>query len=1668
MGTALAFAASTVVATVVVDTTAAPLASANPAPTPGPIAVTAPGSFSGTVPLGSCFVDVRVTGGAGGHNMIGNQVSQPNANGAAARISARYAVVPGESFSGVVGGGGGQARTAGSNGGGNGGLLTGQNLHPGAGGGGWTSLQLDGTDVVVAGGGGGSGGGHSLTEGGGGDAGLPSGPGVTAGSTGVAGRDEPASNAVGGGGGGGTTASGAGGVNSGNAARNGAAGSGRTGGDAGEDATPDSGGGGGGGWFGAGGAASTVGNGGGGLTETGVTGAGGGGGSSYVAPTSPGQPGYAVSGVASTAVGKRAAAGAGANGDVLLTFVPCTYDLAVTKTVDDTSPDPGDTVTWTVTVANVGTVPMTRGDTVTLGDSLPGPGAKVVQSISRTGGSNDRGLARGPVTCGVSAGDPMPATLSCSRPYADGVASSADTGVRGLDPGEVLTVVYTQAIPSAASPATHTNTATVTDRVTTDSNDSATASITIVAGPPVATDDSANTPFNQAVTLPGAANDTPGDPGTPIQPGQTVFTSSAATNGGKTLTTAQGVWQVNPDGRVTFTPETGYSGTTPAVEYRITDSAGGTDVADLVVTVRPGPTASPDSGTTAQGVTVTLDPPVLGNDTPGLQANGAPGTFDVGSLVFVPGGTPGGTVSGDGKTLTIADQGVFTIGTAGAVSFAPAPSFTGVTTPAAYAVRDSLGNPTASTITITVDAISPTAEDDSASTPFGNPVEFSFVANDEPGAASAPIDIASGTFEASDNDAAWTISSDGKTITVPGEGAYVLGDDGRVTFTPQGGYVGTTTSVTYTVRDANGTPAKAGITVTVRPGPSAVDNEASTPQGVEVNVDVLVDDVPGVNADGTPGSWVTSSVRFVQADQPAGAVVSANGSTLTVQDEGVYTVQPNGTVTFDPDPGFRGVATPVVYTVTDTHGNDASADLTITVDPIDPVANDDAASTPLNTTVTLDGARDDAAGAPSAPLQLGLTVFPQAGQPAGAVVSANGKTLTMPDQGEYVIQADGSVEFTPVRGYTGTTTPVTYRIEDSNGTTDTAQLTVTVRRGPSASPDDARTPQNTDVVVPVLDNDSAGLAANGDQGAFVPASVVLPATGQPAGSTVAPDGKTLTVPGEGEYTVNADGTITFDPEPQFTGAASPITYSVTDEFGNDVSSTVVVTVTPIVPVATDDRAMTPYNTPVTLPGVTNDAAGATSAPLVPGRTDFPAAGQPQGSTVSADGRTVTVPGEGAWTLLADGTVLFTPADGFTGATTPVTYRIEDANGTTDTAQLTVTVRPAPKATNDAGTTPQNVDLTVAVLGNDVPGANADGTAGSWVATSVVFTSAGQPEGATVSADGKTLTVPGQGTYRVNPDGTITFDPVAAFTGTASPVTYAVIDSHGNPARATLAITVTPVVPTAADDRATTPHHTAVLIDVLGNDTAGSAAAPIDPATLRLVDPATGQPVTRVVVPGEGVWTVVDGQVRFEPEKGFSGTATPLGYVVSDANGTQVTATVTVVVGPAGSASPDKDATTPGNPVTVNVLGNDQAAPGEEMVPGSVCLLPETASGKTRSRGAQECVKSYTLDGVGTWVVNADGTITFTPVKGYTGTAEIGYTVTDTGDNVYESTISVTVKGDPDVGPSQGGNGGSPNDGGNGSFLPNTGGPQLALLVTALGLVLAGGALLLVRRRRYLA
>lgn len=180
---------------------------------------------------------------------------------------------------------------------------------------------------------------------------------------------------------------------------------------------------------------------------------------------------------------------------------------------------------------------------------------------------------------------------------------------------------------------------------------------------------------------------------------------------------------------------------------------------------------------------------------------------------------------------------------------------------------------------------------------------------------------------------------------------------------------------------------------------------------------------------------------------------------------------------------------------------------------------------------------------------------------------------------------------------------------------------------PVANPDSVSTPQFTDVTINVLVNDTDP-------------------TGQPLTVTSA----TAT---NGDVTINPDGTITYSPNRDYNGPDDSITYTITDPDGNTSTSTVTVTIVNVndLPVANDDYATTPLNTPVVIDVLGND-------------TD------PDGDVLTIVGTPTTA--DGTVALNPDGTITFTPNPGFNGAAY-INYTVSDGNGGTDPATVIVQV-----------------------------------------------------------------------------------------------------------------------------------------------------------------------------------------------------------------------------------------------------------------------------------------------------------------------------------------------------------------------------------------------------------
>jgi MYXO-CTERM domain-containing protein len=1383
-------------------------------PAPDPVTDTpGVGTYSYTTPDGVCSVSATIQGGAGG-----SAINIEGANGAGARINVTIPIVPGQKVSGVVGGSGSPSVNSvdgtgkgGSNGGGDGGTSQGTSgiYHHGAGGGGFSTLDVEDAEMVVAGGGGGSGGGHAADAGFGGDAGLPTGTGVYVAEQGQNGRDTVNGNTVGGGGAGSASGPGAGGINAdGGAQYSGQPGTDRQGGKGGNDPTPDAGGGGGGGYYPGGGGAGTVGNGNGGVTNGGIGGGGGAGGASFIAPLDPTGQGGGPTGIDSETGPKADGNQPGADGEAELDWVSCDYDLGVTKVVSPEDAPQGTDVTWTVAVKNNGPDPMTRGDLVSLVDTNAGAGTKI-QSIEVSGGTPSH-LGDGAVTCDAAVGDELPATLSCSRPFdAPDALGAPSGGQRGLNVDETLTVTYTQ---KASAVGTISNTASVVDRVTGDTNDSATAEVDVAAVPPTANDDETEGPQGAPQTADVLVNDQPGNAAVPLDASTLKLLDGNGDPVSSVTVPNEGVYTVE-NGTIVFTPEPAFIGTATPVDYRVADVNGSTAETTYTPTVTP--VAAPDTTAGPQGVPQTKD--VLAND-----AQTGDVELDPSTLTLID---SGGTAV---DTVTVPNQGVYTVED-GKVVFTPEPDFIGTTTPVRYQVDDTDGNTVESTYTPTFTPVTPSAVDDSTTGPQGAPQTADVLGNDEPGDPAVPLDETTLTLLDVNGDPTGTIN-------VPGEGVYSV-ENGTIVFTPEPAFIGTATPVDYRVADANGTRTKATYTPTVTP--VAAPDTTTGPQGVPQTKDVLANDAQTGDVELDP-----STLTLVDS---GGAAVD----TVTVPNQGVYTVE-DGKVVFTPEKQFTGTATPVRYQVDDTDGNTVESTYTPTFTPVTPGSHPDATSGPQGLPQSVDPLVNDEPGDPQVPLDpQTLTLLDDNGDPVD--------TVTVPDEGEYTIK-NGKIVFTPEPQFTGDATPVDYRVEDVNGTTTRSTYTPTFTPVvPTAAPDTSTGPQGLPQSVNPLNNDAPGipevplkpdtltlLDGDGDpvdtvtvpdegeytiedgrivftpeptfHGEATPVDYrVEDVNGTPATSTYTPtltpvvpaadpdttsgpqglpqsvdpllndaagdpavplkpetltllDGNgdpvdTVTVPDQGEYKLK-DGKIVFTPEPTFHGEATPVDYRVADENGTTTTSTYTPTVTPVVPIAKPDNSSGPIGKPQSVDPFGNDQAGVPDVPL-----DHHSLTLLDGDGNPVD--RVEIPGEGVYTV-KEGRLVFTPQRGFTGSATPVRYRIADVNGTTTASTYTPTV--LTPATKDVGKITNKNKGTV----GDPVTVDTVGQIPGLVPASVRLVG---PNGPVLR-----LSVPGEGVWTVDPEtGKVTFTPARGFEGDPTPVPMVGYLDDGTPITGRLAV-----------------------------------------------------------------------------------------------------------------------------------------------------------------------------------------------------------------------------------------------------------------------------------------
>ena len=1012
----------------------------------------------------------------------------------------------------------------------------------------------------------------------------------------------------------------------------------------------------------------------------------------------------------------------------------------------------------------------------------------------------------------------------------------------------------------------------------------------------------------------------------------------------------EGTYTIDPTtGAVTFTPEKDFVGTAKGVTVQatatVTNEAGKTstitsDASYTPTVVAAVPTAQPATSKDIQGATQTGTPTFAGTT---VQVNGQDKTITIKDNSYTLLDKDGNEVS---TTPAYAADGTTEIGTysidpaTGQVTFTPTDkSYTGQVTPVKVQAESSNGIKVDTTYTPEIVPVTPTA----------TPAETTDIqgatqtGKPEFKGGTVTVDGVEKTVEINE-DVRATFDDGSTTKTVDGVGTYTVAADGTVTFVPEKSFVGTAPAVMVVREDKNGTKASATYTPTVTP---------VTPTATPVETT----DIQGATQTGKPVFTEGDSRVPMNDDVPA--TFDDGLTTKTVDGVGTYTVAADGTVTFVPEKSFIGKAPAVTVVREDKNGTKASATYTPTVTPVTPTATPAESTGPQGLVQT--GTVTFTEGDEVAPINKdSITLLDENGQPAASVEA---KSPAGDVIGTYTVDKDtGVVTFTPTdKSYSGDVVPVKVQAADANGTT--VETTYTPKITPVVPTSEDAT--STDI----QGQTQSGKPTFTEGNPNVPIDEDTPATFE--------DGSiTKTIPGEGTYTVSPDGTVTFVPEKSFTGTGTGVTVKRVDKNGTEITAKYTPTVTPVTPTAE--------------PATSTDIQGATQTgkpeftegdSRVPMNDDVPA--------IFEDGSTTrTVDGVGTYTVAADGTVTFVPEKSFVGTAPAVTVVREDKNGTKASATYTPSVTPVTPTAE--GTT-----------STDKQGQTQSGTPTFTPGNPNVPMDDDTP--ATFEDGSITKTIPGEGTYSVAPDGTVTFVPEKSFTGEGTGVTVKRVDKNGTPVTAKYTPTVTPVTPTATPATSEAPQGVVQTGTV--TFTEGDPVAPIDKDTITLLD-ENGQPAASVDAKSPagdviGTFTVnkETGVVTFTPtNKSYSGDVVPVKVQAADANGTVAETTYTPKITP---VVPTADPATSTDIQGQTQTGKPSFTPGNPSVPMDDDVPATFEDGST----------TKVIPGEGTYTVAQDGTVTFVPEKSFTGTGT-GVTVK----RVDKNGSSVTATYTPTVTP----------------------------------------------------
>ena len=718
-------------------------------------------------------------------------------------------------------------------------------------------------------------------------------------------------------------------------------------------------------------------------------------------------------------------------------------------------------------------------------------------------------------------------------------------------------------------------------------------------------------------------------------------------------------------------------------------------------------------------------------------------------------------------------------------------------------------------------------------------------------------------------------------------------------------------------------------------------------------------------------------------DQNSGTLVVA---AIDLPSHGSLTLGSDGSFEYRPNANFHGTDT-FTYQATDTTGDESNvAQVTITVNS----AND----APV-------GAADSYTVAEDSTLSTTATdgVLANDSDLDGDTLTATLVTDTA--HGTVTLNSNGSFTYVPNADYSGTDS-FTYKISDGTEESDPTTVSLTVTAANDA---------------PVTQADGYDVDEDGTLTVALADGVL--------GNDSDVDGDTITAvlagdPTHGDVTLNSNGSFVYTPDPDFFGTDT-FTYKASDGSATSTETTVTITVEgkPDAPTASNDTYTAPNDgTSVLIDVLAND----TSAP--DGNQTLTITQVSQGSA-------------GGTVAIENNMLRYTAAEGTTGNET-ITYTITDSDGLTDTATLTVTAADASDNTisgfvyvdadgdgafdsGEVGVPGVLITLTgtdnfgntinrTALTANDgsyefeeltsgtyqlaerQPTAMADGEDSSGVSNAVA--------GDDVISN---IVVSDSGVFDENFFGETgllsQYISIKCFLASAPPIEECLRDSvafaeaaagHTDLAEAirngdTSYDDDNNTAPVASNDAFSVDEDGTLTINASGGILANDSDADGDTLSVTLVSDVNHGSLT----------LNADGSFTYTPDDDYHGADT-FTYLASDGLDNSAAATVTITVDPVNDvpvAQDDSYDAVKDTTLTVNaadgVLDNDSDVDGDSL---AVSVVSDVSHG--------------------TLTLNSDGSFTYQPDSGFSGTDTFTYEVNDGTVDSSAATVTIAVSAAP--------------------------------------------------------